>query len=140
MEKGSVMKERRTWLKLEVVLIGLGVALAGCAMTQNNKAIDMERLLVAAGFQIRPADTPEKLAHLETLTQRHLVRHEQDGKVHYVYADAIYCKCSYVGTEEAYRRYQKLAFDKAIADEKRQAGVVYGGAGMDWRTWTAWGP
>ena len=86
MEKGSVMKERRTWLKLAVVLIGLAVALLGCATTQNTKAIQVERLLAAAGFQIRPADTPEKLAHLVTLTQRRLVRHEQDGKVHYVYA------------------------------------------------------
>ena len=52
---------------------------------------------------------------------------------------AIYCKCSYVGTEETYQRYQKLALEKEIAHEKLEAAEINEGANMNWRMWTAWG-
>jgi hypothetical protein len=37
----------------------------------------------------------------------------------YIYVDASYCKCVYMGSEEAYQRYQKLALDKQVAAEER---------------------
>ena len=124
-----------------VLVVGLGVALAGCAAIRNARAIKTERMLAAAGFQMRLADTPEKLAHLETLTQRKLVPHERDGKVYYVYADADSCKCIYVGDGPAYQRYQKLAIQKQVADEQRQAAEMNQDAAMNWNTWGGpWGP
>jgi len=30
---------------------------------------------------MRPAETPDKLTHLQTLIQRKLIAHERDGKV-----------------------------------------------------------
>jgi hypothetical protein len=58
-----------------------------------------EQLLTGAGFQKKVADTPEKLAHLDTLTPaRRLVAHQGDDKLYYVYADPAMCECLYVGT------------------------------------------
>jgi hypothetical protein len=64
-----------------------------------------EQLLLAAGFDKKVADTPEKLAHLETLTPaRRIVARPRDGQLYYVYADPAVCKCLYVGTAEDYQR------------------------------------
>jgi hypothetical protein len=37
------------------------------------------------------------------------VTRRKDGKLYYVYADAERCNCAYVGTPEAYVRYQNGA-------------------------------
>jgi len=121
---------------LAVLLFVLG----GCAALQNQQAMDTERLLSAAGFQMKLADTPEKMAHLKTLTQRKLVPHERDDKIYYVYADANECQCIYVGTEKAYQRYQKLALKKQIAEERLNAAEMNENAAMDWGMWGPWGP
>jgi len=122
-----------------VLLLGLGFVLAGCATTQGNRGPDIKEMLASAGFKMWPADTPEKLARLEAFPQRELVRQEQrDGKVQYLYADATFCRCAYVGTEEAYRRYQQLAQEKKVDHERAMAARAQSGA-MDWRRWSAWG-
>lgn len=123
------------------VIVGvMGAMLAGCAWIQNRQAIETERILAAAGFQMKFADTPEKIAHLQTMTQRKLVPHQRDGKVYYVYADANECKCIYVGTEQAYQRYQKLAFEKRLANAQLQAAAMNRDASMNWNMWGGWGP
>lgn len=107
---------------------------------ENRDAMRVERLLTASGFQMRFADTSEKLAHLETLPQRKLVAKRQSGEVRYVYADAQHCRCLYAGTEQAYRRYQNLAVKQQIADEYRSAAIMNEDAAMDWGMWRPWGP
>lgn len=126
------------WIML--VLIGFGAALSACAAIQNSRAIEMERLLAASGFQMRLADTPRKLDHLKSMTQRKLVLHHHEGKIYYVYADATSCQCIYVGNEKAYGRYQKLALEKNIADERRRAAEINQNAYMNWGLWGPWGP
>lgn len=122
------------------VLIGFTVTLAACAAIQNADAIDTERMLAAAGFQMRFADTPQKLDHVKSMTQRKLVLHRRDNKTYYVYADATSCKCLYVGNEKAYQRYQKLEIDRKIADNRRMAAEMDEEASMDWGLWAPWGP
>lgn len=122
------------------LFIGLIITLTACAALQNREAIETERLLSAAGFRIRLADTPEKLDHLKDLTQRKLVQHERNGRVYYIYADAQHCKCLYAGNEEAYQRYQKLALDKQIAEDRRMAAEMNEDAAMKWGLWGPWGP
>jgi len=100
----------------------------------------MERLLAASGFQMRLADTPQKLDHLKSMTQRKLVLHQHDNKIYYVYADATSCKCIYVGNEKSYQRYQKLSIEKNIADEQRRAAEMNENAHMNWGLWGPWGP
>lgn len=127
-------------LPFAMLIAGLVIALAGCAAIQKWEAGQTEQILAAAGFRMKLADTPEKLAHLQALAQRKLVPHERDGKNYYVYADAAGCKCMYVGTEDAYEHYQKLALEKKIADEERATAAMNQTAEMNWDMWGPWGP
>ena len=54
------------------------LALAGCAMYRNQKAVEMERLLAASGFKMRLAVTQGKVAQLKELPQRKLVAQNWD--------------------------------------------------------------
>jgi hypothetical protein len=99
----------------------LMLAVAGCAMNRNQKAVEMERLLAASGFKMKRADTDSKLAKLKELPQRKLVAQNWDGKLTYFYADASNCKCFFIGDEKAYKHFQKLAHQRQIAKEKRRA-------------------
>ena len=116
----------------KVVMLALIVALplAGCAAIQRSEAKDTEQLLAAAGFQAKPADTPEKLANLRTMPRK-LVWQAKDGKFMYAYADPDYCQCLYVGGPTEYSAYQRLAVQKEIAEEQREAA-------MDWGMWGPW--
>jgi hypothetical protein len=105
------------------------LAVAGC----QSMAMDNERTLAAAGFQMKIASTAAQTSHVESLPQRKLTRVGFDGDNRYVYADAKYCKCMYVGTEMAYDRYQRIAIKKQVANEELNAS-------MDWGAWGGWGP
>jgi hypothetical protein len=106
---------------------------AGCTALRQSAAMDTERSLAAAGFQMKLADTEKKLAHVESLPQRKLTRVPFQGGLRYVYADAQFCRCLYAGTEKAYDRYQKLRIQQEVAEEESEAS-------MDWGGWGAWGP
>jgi len=92
-----------------------------------------EQTLMAAGFQMKVADTTEKLAHLQTLSPRVLVPNQRDGQLYYVYADPDICKCLYVGTAADYQR----ALQKRQADDELVA--LYDNREVfDWGLWGAW--
>ena len=112
------------------VIVVVGIALIGCAE-------ETEQLLSAAGFEAKVADTPEKLAHLQTMTQRKLVRHTKDGKNYYVYADAKR-QCLFVGDEAAYQKFQNLQVQQQIADENQMAAMENREATMRWEIWGPW--
>lgn len=136
------MKKGRAWLALIVIVPAL-IALAGCAAVQaiqKSETTDKEQMLTAAGFKVRLADTPEKLAHLQTLIQRKLIAHSRDGNVYYVYADALACKCLYIGNEEAYQRYQQMVIQQRIANEQRMTAEMNYGAQMNWDMWGPYDP
>ena len=114
----------------------VGVFGFGCA----SEVMDTERLLAAAGFQMRLADSPEREAQVAKLSQRKLVPHSQNGSLRYVYADSKYCKCVYVGTEEAYQRYERFALKQRIANTQLQAAQMNADASMNWGMWGPWGP
>jgi hypothetical protein len=104
---------------------------AGCA----SVAADSERSLAAAGFQMKFAKTPAQIAKAEAFPQRRLTPTPgPDGSNFFVYADAQYCKCVYVGTEAAYDRYQKIAVKQRIARNEEAASMD------NWDVWGAWGP
>ncbi len=119
----------------KLISVFLMLALAGCAIYRNQKAVEMERLLAASGFKMRLADSESKLAQLKELPQRKLVAQNWNGKVRYVYADASNCKCAYVGDEESYKHFQDLALQRQIAEEDRRAAVRDKPAEMDWGGW-----
>jgi len=125
----------------QLISVFLMLALAGCAMNRNQKAVEMERLLAASGFIMKLADSDSKLAQLKELPQRKLVAQNWGGKVRYVYADASNCKCAYVGDEAAYKRFQDLAAQRQITEEDRRAAERDNPAEMDgggWRFNKSW--
>ena len=52
-------------MKRELFLAAITLSVAGCATMQAQDTRATERLLAAAGFQTKAADTPEKIAHLQ---------------------------------------------------------------------------
>jgi hypothetical protein len=117
----------------KVVMLAFIVALplTGCAAIQRSEAKDTEQLLAAAGFQAKPAETPEKLTNLRTMPPRQLVSRAKDGSMVYTYADPDYCQCLYVGGPKEYSAYQRLTVEKEIAQERLDAA-------MDWDMWGPW--
>ena len=62
------------------LIVALGVSVTGCATIRAHQTAETEQVLAAAGFQVEPAVTPEKLAHLQTLTPRKVVQDVRDGQ------------------------------------------------------------
>jgi hypothetical protein len=135
------MKAKILWRQLIAVIAVSGALLSGCAAMRKDEAMSVERTLAAAGFQLKFADTPERIDELAILPQRTLVPQQRDGELFYVYADPEYCKCLYVGTEAAYQRYQKLALQQKLAKERVEAAQMNDDASMNWGMWgDGWGP
>jgi hypothetical protein len=76
----------------------------GVAAGQEAKDMKLEDL----GFIMRPANTPEQMARLRLLPPRKFVTRSKDGRRYYVYADADYCRCAFVGDELAMKNYRDL--------------------------------
>ena len=122
-------------MKRELLLAAIALNVAGCASIQADGTRTTERMLIAAGFQQKTADTPEKVAHLQALTPGTIVRRERSGAPVYVYADRNVCKCIYAGTEQQYQEYRRLARQQTMADEAK----VVAEETSDPRGWGLWG-
>jgi uncharacterized protein YdbL (DUF1318 family) len=129
------MVRRSSWWQLGVVLVALVVVATGCAAIRKGDVDTQEQLLSASGFQMKLADTPQKLAHLQTMTSQKLVPHTKDGKLYYVYADPEFCKCLFVGNEPAYQKYQQLALQQKLSQERLNAAAMNEDAAMNWGMW-----
>jgi hypothetical protein len=116
--------------RLKALLIaGAIVVLAlGCSTTSEK-----ENMLTAAGFKMVPADTQQKLAHLNSLPPGKITPVNRDGTLYYTYPDAKN-NMLYVGQQEQYQEYQKLRLQKEMADEQLSA------ADMNEGSWGVWGP
>ena len=131
------MKRQGNWWNVLIVVAALTLALAGCAALQKNDVADVEGLLAKAGFSKKVADTAQKLAHLKTLPQHKLFRHNLHGNPYVMYADATYCTCPYVGNETNLRHYRDLEKQQNVnpAELMNRASI---GTGETWST--VWGP
>ncbi len=118
----------------------LGVAsLAGC-VTAREAVTQHEDNLAAAGFIIRPANTPERQAMLNRLPPHTFVKRMHGDTVHYVYADPLVCDCLYIGTQQAYGRYIQYLQQKNLADEQEASAQMYSDSAWSWGAWGPWGP
>ena len=123
-----------------LALLAMIALLGSCAAIEKQNAIDMERMLAASGFKMKLADTPKKMAALEKLPQRKLVPQKHEEKLYFYYADAISCKCLYVGSEKSYQKFQKLANQRKMAQDYRWAAQANMDARMNFGMWGPWGP
>ena len=112
-----------------------GLALTGCVTVGSA---EREGQLSAAGFMRLQADTPEKVAKLQSLPQDTLVYAQRKKGPVYIYADAGGCACAFVGTPAAYQQYQQIRAANNVAQMQETTAVLNEAAAADWGG--AWGP
>jgi hypothetical protein len=125
-------------------LIAAGILLGGASLTacesQQQRVEDREDLLAAAGFIVRPANTPERQDMLHRLPPHTFVQRVNGDVVHYVYADPLVCGCLYVGTQQAYNQYKANQLQQHLADEQQMTAQTYSDASWNWGAWGPWTP
>jgi hypothetical protein len=106
---------RATFRRVVTVAVPL-LACAGCA-SDSELHKDTERMLIAAGFQVEPADTPQKQEQLRALPPHTLlpVPVGAGETIDYVYADPDLCHCLFVGNSKAYQTFAQLVVRKPPA-------------------------
>lgn len=109
--------------------------LVGCAAIKSQDAQSTEQMLAAAGFVMIPAETPEEMANLNSLTPLKVEFSVKDNKPLYWYADPYNCKCVYTGDQAAYDSYQKIRVAQNIADEQEEAALMNEQAMTDANMW-----
>ena len=103
-------------------LTGL-LAVSGCA-SQQQLVGQKEDLLAAAGFQIRIADNPQRLAAMRSLPPNQFVTRVVNGQPVYLYADPLVCRCVYFGTQQNWAAYRQEMFAKQLADENQMTAIM----------------
>lgn len=86
-------------------VLALGL-LADPAAAASQEGTDMK--LENAGFKMRIADSAEKMKHARLLPPRKFVSRTTAGKRYYVYSDPDFCKCVFVGDENAMKTYRDM--------------------------------
>ena len=108
------------------------VLLAGCATAPDDEGTgrlsvyETKQLLTAAGFETKPARSPEERAYLNSLTPWTIIPKVKGDTLRYEYADATYCQCLYLGTGAAYQRYLQLLKEEKDTRRKEQAWKWHG--------------
>ena len=126
---------KTAWLPMGLLL---GLLLAACQSAPPDFGAYGDNL-AAAGFLMKPADTPERQAMLARLPQHVFLIRQQGGVVHYVYADQLVCDCLYVGTQQAYNQYRANQVAGNLASERQLAALSYDDAAWSWNAWGPWG-
>ncbi len=121
------------------LLIVSGGSLLACQSTRQA-TMHVEGTLAAAGFTVRPANTPEREAVLDTLPPGRLAWFQHGDTINYVYADPLVCKCLYVGTQDAYETWRSTAQPRSLTQERPVAARAYPSAAWNWGTWGPWPP
>lgn len=132
---------RMRTMKSTLVLVGVILVVSGCGYMQRQKAKQTEPMLSAAGFKMKLADTPEKLAKIQAMPQLKLKPLKRGGKLYFAYADAEGCKCMYLGDQAAYQRYQNLLLDQRVAQESEETAAMDQDAAIidEDAVWESWG-
>jgi len=73
-----------------------------------QRAQRIEPMLSAAGFHMQPTSNAAQQATLQGMTPLKVRFYPYNGKMHYWFADPVYCDCLFVGNEAAYQRYEQI--------------------------------
>jgi hypothetical protein len=114
-------------------LAALALVVAGCASPQEQVA-QKEDLLAAAGFQVRIADTPQRLAAMKRLPPNKFITRVVNGQPIYQYADPMVCRCVYFGTQQNWAAYRQEVFARQLANEAQMTAMMNQEA-WDWGPW-----
>jgi len=124
--------DRRRLVGFVVLFAAALLVLSGCATIRRHEAARTEQLLAAAGFQRRPADSPERRQDLTTMPPFKLVAQSKDGNVVYTFSDPANCRCLYVGGPNESSTYERLRVEREIATDMNEAS-------MNGDVWGPWG-
>lgn len=108
--------------------------------TQQQMVSQHEDNLSAAGFIVRPANTPERQAMLKRLPAHRFVQRVRGDTIHYIYADPLVCDCLYVGSQQAYNQFKLHEQQQNLADEQQMTAQMYSDPAWSWGAWGPWGP
>lgn len=122
-----------------LVLVLATAPLGGCSAIHRQEAKGEESLLSAAGFAIKPADSPKRAEALASMPPLKMVRRIKDGRLVFTYADPYRCKCLYTGNEAAYDEYKRLQAQRNVAADQMMAANEAEMATLDWDMWGPWG-
>jgi hypothetical protein len=131
------MKPRTASIAAAALLLCAGMLAACQSAPPNLGAYDDN--LAAAGFIMKPANTPQREAMLIRLPQHQFLIRQNGNVVHYVYADQLVCDCIYVGTQQAYDQYRATQVAQNLASERQLAALSYDDAAWSWNAWGPWG-
>jgi hypothetical protein len=121
-----------------LLAVVVGVFAVSACETQQDRISSREDKLSAAGFIIKPANTPERQAMLKRLPANQFVQRQNGDTIHYVYSDPIVCGCLYVGTQQAYNQYKANQLAQHLADEQQMSAQEYSDAAWNWNAWGPW--
>jgi hypothetical protein len=120
-------------------LIAVSV-LGACATSPPDFGAQEDRL-AAAGFTMKPADTPARQAMLSRLPPHQFLTRANGNTINYVYADPLVCDCLYVGTQQAYDTYRANQLAQNLASVQQLIAVSYADAAWSWGPWgVPWAP
>ena len=113
-------------------IVGFLLGIVGCT-TPQQQVSQKEDLLSAAGFQVRVADSPQRIAALKSLPPNKFITRVKNGQLVYQYADPLVCRCIYFGTQQNWDAYRQEVFQQRLADEAQMTAI------MNQESWD-WGP
>lgn len=128
----------KTAITLSGICISILVWLSACA-SMSRRVESKEDLLAAAGFDVRPATSPQGEAELKSLPPNKVVTHAKGDHVMYLYADPLVCNCLYTGDQQAFDNYKREVFQDHLVDQQQLTAEMYREPPGWWYGWS-WEP
>lgn len=113
------------------VLAGIALMLGACVPAVQDK----ENMMTAAGFNVRLADTPDKIAALKKLPPHQFFSQNKNNQVVYFYADPTICRCLYFGNQGNYQAYRQMAFQQNLANQQQMTAEINQQTAFDFGPW-----
>jgi hypothetical protein len=123
-----------------IMALAAALTATGCAgAPKDHPTLPQMKALGTAGFELKMADTPDKLERIKKLPQLRIAQVEHKGRQVYVFTDAEGCQCLYAGDENDYHRLiiqarqQKRDQRSGWAqDQSNQSTYYYKGEPVNW--------
>ena len=114
------MKGKAAWLGAAVMMMVIGIFLAGCATGPSSSSGQSQSdLLKAAGFRTHTGQGAQ-LAYIQTLPAKKVVLNKYQEKPLYLVCTDPDSKQCFLGDEAAYQRYQQMAIQQSISEDQRR--------------------
>lgn len=113
------------------------VLFTGCTTLDRIDSAATEQVLVAAGFQTRLADTPQRRAQLQALTPYRIQPKSTNGRLIYIYPDPGR-GYALIGGPRQYQKYQQLSLQQEVAEDQMAAASEMQMLSLD--GYSAWSP